>query len=585
MREELVLAAKGELPADLLVQNGTLVNVDTGEIYPGGVAIKGERIAAIGDVDYTIGPETQILDAMGHYLCPGFIDTHMHLDGSQLSVTEFARAVVPRGTTAISTDFYEYGIVAGTKAIRFALDEMKQTPLKVLFTLPLHHYLSHGPFGSTHTIQADDMYEMLDWSECVGLSEWNVNKWEIPDNLIKPITDAARDRGKLIAGHFGIMPSELVHATAALGIYSEHEASGPQEALEKARAGVHIQMREGSAGRDLTQVIKAVTELKADPRHFSFSTDEQEADSLVHDGHIDHKVRMAVACGVPPVTAVQMASLNAAEYFGVAGDLGSIAPGKIADLVMVNDLTEFRVTTVIANGKVVGQDGHYVGDLRPPKYPDYFFNTIKLNHATTQDDFVISAPRNTGRAKTRVIGVVRGSLVTEHRQLSLPVEGRRLVADVDQDVIKVAVLDRHEASGRMGKGFVQGLGIASGAVGSTFNPELMNVVVAGTNDRDMSLVTNRIAELEGGYVVAHNGQIVGELPLPLLGLFANRPVEQVVDQLGNINRALRDLLGTDFPGLITALAFICLPVAIPSLKICEQGLVDVTTMELVDISV
>jgi adenine deaminase len=280
-----------------------------------------------------------------------------------------------------------------------------------------------------------------------------------------------------------------------------------------------------------------------------------------------------------------MASLNAAEYFGVAGDLGSIAPGKIADIVMVNDLTEFKVNTVIANGKVVGQNGHYVGDLRPPKYPDYFFNTIKLHHATTQDDFVISSPKKSGTVKTRVIGVVRGSLVTEHRLLSLHAEGARLAADVDQDIIKVAVLDRHEASGRIGKGFVQGLGIKSGAVGSTFNPELMNVVVAGTNDRDMSLVTNRIVELEGGYVVAHNGQVVGELPLPLLGLFANQPVEQVVNKLGIINRALVDLLGSNFPGLLTALAFICLPVAIPSLKICEQGLVDVTRMEVVDICV
>ena len=585
MREELVPIAKGELPADLVIQSGTLVNVDTGEVYPADVAIKGSRIAAVGDVGYTIGPDTQIVDARGKYLCPGFIETHMHLDGSQLSVTEFARAVVPRGTTVISTDFYEIGVVAGARAVRFALDEMKQTPLKVLFTVPLHHYLSHGPFGSTNTIKADDMYEMLDWPECVGLSEWNVNKWEIPDDLIKPITRAAREKGKLIAGHFGIMSPELVQATAALGVYSEHEASGPQEALEKARAGIHIQIREGSAGRELENVIKAITELKADPRHFSFSTDEQEADSLVRDGHIDHKIRMAIAAGVQPVTAVQMASLNAAEYFGVAGDMGSIAPGKMADVVLVDDLETFNIKAVIADGKVVGQDGRYVGDLKAPDYPAYFFNTVKLDRATTPDDFSIPVPGRSGRVKARVIGVVRGSLVTEHRELSLAVEEGRLVPDVDQDIIKVAVLDRHEASGRMGKGFVQGLGIKAGAVGSTFNPELMNVMVAGTNDRDMSLVANRMAELQGGYVVAHDGKIVGELPLPLLGLFANEPVEQVADKLDVINGALRDRLGTDFPGLLTALAFICLPVAIPFLKICEQGLVDVARMEVVDVFV
>jgi adenine deaminase len=585
MREDLVLVAKGDVSADLVVKNGTLVNVDTAEVYPAGVAIKGDRIAAVGNIDYTIGSDTQVVDAQGKYLCPGFIETHMHLDGSQLSVTEFARAVVPKGTTAISTDFYEIGVVAGTKAVRFAVDEMKRTPLKILFTVPLHHYLSHGPFGSTNTIGADDMYEMLDWPECVGLSEWNVNKWEIPDDLIKPITDAAREKKKLIAGHFGLMPPELVNATVALGIYSEHEASGAQEALEKARAGGHIQIREGSAGREFENVIKAVTELKADPRHFSFSTDEQEADSLVQDGHIDHKVRMAIAAGVPPITAVQMASLNAAEYFGVAGDMGSVAPGKIADIVLVDDLTDFKVTTVIADGKVVGQDGRYVGDLKAPSYPDYFLNTVKLNRATTPEDFAIAAPGTSGKVKARVIGVVRGSLVTESRGLELPTENGKLVADTAQDVIKVAVLDRHGASGRMGKGFVQGLGIKDGAVGSTFNPELMNVMVAGTNDRDMSLVANRIAELQGGYVVAQGGEIVGELALPLLGLFANEPVEDVVTKLDGINEALGDKLGTDFPGLLTALAFICLPVAIPSLKICEMGLVDVTRMEVVDVCV
>ncbi|MBW1800118.1 MAG: adenine deaminase [Deltaproteobacteria bacterium] len=585
-RDELVKVARGDMPADLVIRNGKLVNVNSGEIYAAGVAIKDDRIAAIGDVEYTVGADTEIVDAGGQYLCPGFIDGHIHVGGSQFSMTEFARAVIAKGTTAISTDFYEIGVVAGTKAIRFALDEMNRTPLKTFFTIPPHHYLGHGPLGNTNTIDENDMLQMLEWPECTGPAEWNVFLWDLPIEGIRNVTEASWKKKKIIGGHFGQIPAELANATIALGIYSEHETAEADEAVERIRAGVHIQVREGSAGRDLEKVVKAITELKADPRHFSFCTDEQEAEAIVLDGHLDKKIRMAIDHGVDPVAAIQMASLNAAEYFRVSDDLGSIAPGKIADVVIVDDLKAFNVTKVIADGKVVARDGKYVGELDAPDYPDYFFNTIKIQRPTTPEDFIVPAPDNaSGKVKARVIGVNEGSLVTEDRQLQLPVEGGNVLADQSQDVIKIAVLDRYEASGRIGKAFVQGFGIKAGAIGSSFNPGQMNLMVAGTNDRDMSVAANRIAELGGGYVVALDGKIIGELPMPLLGLFANEPVEQVVDKLNVINSAIKEKLGTDFPGLHTAIAFVCLAVSIPTLKICDQGLADIRTMELVDIVV
>ena len=585
-REELVNVARGEAPADLVIQNGKLVNVNSGEIYPADVAIKGDRIAAIGDVGYTIGTATDIVDALGRYLCPGFIDAHMHVDGSQLSMTELARALVSKGTTTIATDFYEIGVVAGRKAIRFALDETKRTPLKVIFAIPAHHYLGHGPFGNTGTINTQDMLEMLSWPECVGLEEWNVRLWDMPVKGIREITEAAWRQKKLLAGHFGFVSPEMASATAALGIYSEHEAAGADQALERARAGVHIQMREGSAGRDLEQVVKAITELKADPRHFSFCTDEQEADSIVLDGHMDKKIRMAIGSGVGSITAVQMATLNAAEYFRVSDDLGSIAPGKIADVVLVDDLAKFNVTAVIADGRLVACEGAYSGELPAPAYPDYFFNTVRLARNVTPEDFTVLGPESSkDRVIVRVIGATEGSLVTDEHHLELPVEGGRVLGDAAQDVVKMAVLDRHEASGRMGKAFVQGFRIAAGAIGSTFNPGQMNLMVAGTNDRDMSLVANRIAELGGGYVVARDGKILGELPLPLLGLFADEPVERVVERLGVINQVLERELGTDFQGLHTTMAFVCKAISIPWLKLCDRGLVDTGVAKLVDMFV
>ena len=585
-RGDLVRVAKGELPADLVVQNGTLVNVNSAEAYAAGVAIKGDRIAAVGDVDYTIGAGTEVLDARGRYLCPGLIDTHIHVGGSQLTMTEFARAVIPKGTTVISTDFYEIGVVAGVAGIRLFLDEAKKTPLKVLFTIPLHHYLGHGPFGNTSAIRATDLRQMMSWPECLGLSEWNVFLWELPDDEIRDLLAAAWQEKKLVGGHFAQIPTSLVNASAALGIYSEHEAAGAAETLEKIRAGVHIQVRQGSAAFDLAKVVKAITEDSIDARHFSFCSDEQEADGLVLDGHIDLKVRMAIANGVPPLTAVQMASLNAAEYFGVANDLGSIAPGKIADVVLVDELVKFNVMAVIADGKVVGRDGRYIGTLEPASYPKRFFNTVKVGKAADPEDFKVSCPlASSQRALVRVIGIVEGSLVTEAREVYLPVEDGEVLSDPDRDVAKVAVLDRHQGSGRIGKGFVQGLGIRSGAVGSTFNPGLMNLVVAGTDDADMSVVANRIAELGGGYVVARGGEVIGELPLPLLGIFSDQRVEDVVSKLEEINGALREDVGSDVRGLHTALAFICLPVSIPALKICDLGIVDVTKMAVVDLFV
>jgi adenine deaminase len=585
-RDELVEVARGDAPADLVIENGKLVNVNSGEIYPAGIAIKGDRIAAIGDVEYSIGPGTQVIDAGGRYLCPGLIDGHIHLGGSQLSMTEFARAVVPHGTTVISTDFYEIGVVAGRKAIRFALEELKATPIKVLLNIPPHHFLGHGPLGNTNTITAEDLFELLGWPECTGLAEWNVFVASVPVPGVREITEAAWERKKMLGGHFGQVSAQLANATAALGIYSEHEAMSAEEALDRLRLGVSIQAREGSAGRDLRHVVKAITEHKADPRHFSFSTDEQEADSLVLDGHVDHKIRAAIRCGVAPMTAVQMATINAAEYFRINDDMGSIGPGKIADVVLVDDLAEFKVTQVIANGRVVARDGRYLGELAAPAYPDYFFNTIKIARMTVPEDFAVEAPVSTdGTAKVRVIGVNEGSLVTEERHLELAVSDGKVYADPNRDVMKIAVLDRYEASGHIGKAFVQGFRIKAGAIGSSFNPGQMNLMVAGTNDRDMSLVANRIAELGGGYVVARDGKILGELPLPLLGLFADEPVEEVVRRLEVINGVIKNDLGTDFPGLHTSIAFVCLAVSIPTLKVCDRGLADVRIMELVDMFV
>lgn len=582
-RKALAQVALGQAPADVVIRGGQLVNVHTGEIYPAGVAIKGTRIAAVGDVDGTIGPDTEVIDARGAYLCPGFIDTHIHVGGSQLSMTELARLLVSRGTAAISTDFYESGMIGGVQGMRFLADELARTPLRALFTPFIASYLCLGPLGNTQQLSGDDLVGLLDWPEIVGVREWQHHSVGIPDDAVQKFLETAVQRRLVIDGHLEKLKDADLQASIALGAMSDHEMGSLEEVLDRIRLGAHPLVRWGSSTWDLEPIIRGVVRDNIPTDRLAFCTDEQDAVSLARDGHMDHKIRMAIQCGLDPVKAVQMATINAARFERVDQDLGSIAPGRLAYVVFVPDLKEFVVDRVVANGRLVAEGGRYIAPLSQPEYPSHLYGTVRLQRALAAEDFAVRAPEGLHEVRVRLIRQTEGNITPESQTVVLPVREGNVA--LQPGIAKVAVIDRHLASGRMGVGFVEGFGIRAGAVASSFNPGICNLAVMGVDDGDMALAANRVAELGGGFVVARGGRIVAEAPLPLHGLYSDKPLAQALSELEAVDRALRDELGSPFRGFMVAFGFLCLGVTVPGLKITEQGLVEIKDYRVEKVSV
>lgn len=581
--EDLIDVALGNMSADLVVKGGKLVNVHTAEIYPADVAIKGDRIAFVGQADHAIGKETVVIDAKRKYLTPGLIEAHQHVAGSHLSMGEFAKSVLPHGTTAIATDFYEIGAVAGITGIKFCLDRLRETPLKVLFVIPMPALYQNEPFGHTGTLNIEHMKQMLEWPECYGLNEAFAPRVLEKDPEMLELIQMTKEKGKVVVGHASEIRGKNLQAWLGyVGSTNDHECVSAEEAVEKARLGIRILLREGSAASDLVRVIKAVTEYKADPRCFAFCTDEQDPLQLVRIGHSDYKIRLAISAGVNPITAIQMGSLNAAECYKIDSVLGSIAPGKIADILLVDSLREFKVDTVLASGKVVARGGKFIAKLKALEYPESMYGTVNLQRNVEPKDFEIKARRDREEVKVRVIGATDGDLITEERVATLKVRSGVIQPGLDQDVLKIAVLERHKASGEIGKGFIQGFGIKEGAIGSTFNPHNEDLVVLGTNDADMSLAANKCAEMGGGFIAVKGGRVLAQLELPLFGLLSDDPLEKVAENLAKVYRAIKEM-GCEFGGPFTTLGFMCLPVIIGRLKICCEGVVDVWKGKLVDV--
>jgi adenine deaminase len=358
----------------------------------------------------------------------------------------------------------------------------------------------------------------------------------------------------------------FLQASVALGAQSDHETGTAEEALEKVQAGVIVQMREGSGARDLSNLLGAITERGADPRCFAFSTDEQELSSLVTDGHIDHKLRRAVAAGVPPVEAVRMATLNAAASLGVQRDYGAVAPGRVASLAVVEDLASFRVTTCVARGAVVGETA------APRPYPAAWRDTVRVERTFEAEDFALDVAD--GTASVRVIGVTEGSLLTSELVETLDVDGGRLDSR-PSGLAKIAVFDRHEGGSRGAAGLIRGTGVEAGAFATTVNPGMMNLVAVGADDDDMAVAANRVVELGGGIVVVRDGEVRAEIALPLFGILSDSPADDVAAACVAVERALCDELGSRVRGVLTTVGFACLAVSIPALKICDRGLVRV----------
>ena len=570
-RDDLVAVALGELPADLVITGGRLVNVYSGEIYFADVAIKGERIAAVGDVERCTGPATVIIEARGRYLVPGFIETHIHVGATSLTMTELARLLVPLGTAALVTDFTEAGKMRGKNAMRFFLDEAARTPLNVFFS-PFYTTLMgiEGRPGATLA----DLVEMFGWPECVELREWNLFAQRNPNERLRALADLARQHGKLLCGHLEGQSGPTLQASVASGVRSDHETATEEELLDRLRLGLAVQVR-FSSGADNLDVLRALSRTRVDTSNVMFATDEEDIDDIARLGHLDHRVREAIAMGIAPLDAVRMATINAANYLGVAGDLGGIAPGRRAFVNLVDDLRRFNVTEVVSGPSVVAERGQYVGDLTAPAYPADFRESIKLKAPLTPGDFAVAAGDAVrdaaGNVDALVIGVEPYGVRTRVEHAALPVVSGMVPAAAAQGIAKIAVVERHFASGKIGVGFTRGFGIERGAFGTSYHPGPVHIGIVGVDDADMAAVANRIAELNGGFVAVVAGQVVAEVPLPLLGFLSEERAEDVVASFRHVKRAITEHLGADFEGLFTGLAYTCMPGVLPDVRMTVDG--------------
>ncbi|MFO7675626.1 MAG: adenine deaminase [bacterium] len=567
----LLAAARGDEPADLLLRGGQVINVFTGEIRRADVAVKDGRIAGVG-FGYERAGET--VDVSGQYVAPGFIDGHIHIESSMLPVHEFARLCLAHGTTAVVADPHEIANVLGVRGIEYILRASEGLPLDVFVMAP-SCVPATAMESSGASVTARDIAKLLRHERVLGLGEMmNYPGVVFGDRDALAKLAAARAAAKLTDGHAPGLGDRLLAAYAAAGVGSDHECVGRGEALEKLRAGFRLMVREGSAARNLTGLLPVINDFNL--RRCMFVTDDRHPEELLRDGHLDSILRHAVRQGMHPAAAVQMVTLNPAEYFGLARR-GAVAPGWRADLVVLGDLDRFRVRWVLRDGKPVARDGRLLAKLKPHRDKSVT-GTVKPG-SLTKARFVIKASGDL----CRVIRVVPDQIVTEQHVLPPTVRAGRVVADPERDLLKLAVIERHRATGRTGLGLVAGFGLKQGALGTTVAHDSHNIIIVGATDEDMLAAAKELRRLGGGMVAVARGKVAASLRLPIAGLLADEPAEDVA-------AALRRLLekahvwGSRLPNPFATLSFLALPV-IPELKLTDRGLVDVSRFRLVDLFV
>jgi adenine deaminase len=585
-RRELIDVALGKAPADVLIRGGNLVNVSTAEIYPAEIAIKGSRVAAVGEVGYAQGPDTRIVEAEGRFITPGLVDGHLHFYHSYLGVTEFVQAMLTHGVTATADGFYGQGIVRGMEAIRFFKDAFEAMPIRLIFLVPTLAYLQNRELGLTATpgIQAKDMFEILDWDGCYGLEEPPflpvVEKYEEFLDLF----EATLARRKVITGHASGINERQLQAYVAMGTYTDHEAVAHHEGLSKARAGMRLLMREGSGCFDVAELVRMYTEHKVDTRALAFCTDVASPEKLMQEGGIDQNIRVAVHHGVPPIKAIQMATISVAEVFYAQQDIGSISPGRYADILFVDDLAEFTVDSVLVGGAPVVEHGTFVAKLPDVRYPKSFYGTVTFPRPVTPRDMTLCVDRGAEEVEVRVIGVTDGSLVTDERRARLRVRDGAVLPDIEHDILSIAMVDRFQKGTGIGLGFVQGFKLQRGAIASSVNAVCENVVIVGTNPEDMALAANHLADIGGGKGVVAEGRVVATVELPILGLLSEDRLNVVMEKFAAAFKAI-DELGCTLHNPFSTLEFCFACGEIGEIKLSEEGLLLITPPHKVEVVV
>ena len=587
---QLAAVAGGSKPADLVITHANLVNVCTKEILADiSVAISAGRIALVGDASHCIGEGTQVVDAEGRYLAPGFLDGHIHVESSMMSAGEYARAVIPHGTTGIYMDPHEICNVLGLPGVQCMLDDAARTPLKAMMTTPSCVPAVPGFEDTGSHIGPEDVAETMEWDTCVGLGEMmNFPGILSSSEETHAITGNTLKAGKIVTGHYSLPENGRgLNAYIASGVRCCHESTRAEDALAKMRLGMYAMLREGSAWHDLKVVAKSITEQPVDTRFAVLISDDTHPHTLSSQGHLDHIVRRAVAEGIDVLTAIQMVTINCAQCFQMDHDLGSVAPGKCADLVLLDNLADLNITKVWIDGDLVAENGSLVGEFAPYTYPEWATRSIHIRDAITPETFRIPAkPEHIaadGTVTVRAIEVIPARVGDYERHVALTVQDGLLESDVKQDVLKTAVFERHHNTGKKGFGFVKGFGIRCGAMASTVAHDAHNLLVIGTNDEDMALAANTLIECGGGMCAVQNGKVLGLVALPIAGLMSDKPMQEMADIVAGLEESWKEI-GCSMPSPFMTMALIPLA-CLPELRLTDRGLVDCNRFCFVDIEV
>ncbi|MBL8096259.1 MAG: adenine deaminase [Anaerolineales bacterium] len=586
---ELVDCAMGRVSADLIIQGGRWVCVQTGEILPDiDIAIKGSRIAYVGpDAGHTLGPATRVIDATGRYLTPGLLDAHMHVESGMVTVTEFVRAVAPRGTTGMFVDPHEIANIFGLKGVRLMVDEAALQPINVWVQMPSCVPSAPGLETPGARIGPAEVREAMTWPGIIGLGEvMNFPAvYASEPGLHAEIAETMRV-GRTVGGHYASPDLGVAfHGYAAGGPEDDHEGTRAEDAIMRARQGLRPMLRLGSAWYDVASQVKAITEAGLDPRRFILCTDDSHSGTLVNEGHMDRVLRHAIAQGLAPMTALQMMTINTAEHFGVSRDVGLIAPGRYADIVLTRELTDFRAELVVAAGEVIAEDGRWLRDLPRVDYPVEVMRSVHLGRPVTTADFRVPVPEKLAdqtAVTAHVIGVIENQAPTRHLTLQLAVKEGSVAADPAQDVCKVALVERHAGTGGVQVGFVQGFGFDRPcAIASTVAHDSHHMLVVGTDDAHMAQAANALAACDGGMLVARDGAVRATVELPIAGLMSNERAEVVAAKAEAVLAEYR-ACGCTLHNANMQLSLLAL-VVIPELRISDIGLVDVTQFRRIEV--
>lgn len=572
----LIDVAMGRKPADLVLRKGTWVCVQSGEFVPDtDIAIKDGRIAYVGpDASHTIMKDTRVIDAEGKYLVPGLLDGHVHVESGMVTVTEFVRAVLPRGTTGMFIDPHEIANVFGLKGVKLMADEAARQPIQIWVQIPSCVPSSPELETPGAEINTEDVTKGMEWDNVIGLGEMmNYRGVEAGDPKMLTEMEIARRAGKVLGGHYASPDlGPAFHGYAAGGIEDDHEGTRLEDGVARVRQGMRAMLRYGSAWQDVAAQVAAITKLGLDPRHFMLCTDDSHTGTLVNEGHMDRVVRHAIALGLPPMVALQMATINTAEHFGVSRQVGMISPGRWGNILLVDDLNNFHAELVLACGKVAAEHGRLRINLPKTEYPEWATKSVHLKKTLTVDDFRIRTTAKAARVTCNVIGVIENQAPTKALQMALPVKNGEV--HLVPGVAKAALVERHHKTGIVQLGLVSGFGFSEEcAIASTVAHDCHHMLVVGTNDRDMVMAANKLADTCGGQVVVKNGKIIGLVELCIGGLMSTEKAEKVARKASTILEGFR-ACGCALNNPNMTLSLLAL-VVIPELRLSDKGLVDV----------